>query len=1160
MKKKLIGAVLSLSMVMSFGTSAFAYWSEDEIVLTSEQVKEQSLQTAYNVASEGLVLLRNENGSLPLNADEEGELKVNVFGAASLDPEFAGGGGADVTIECLGFYEALERAGISYNQELYQAYAEWYEQYQDETPYAGGVIGDDGSSIWDLSDAGSMRAEWNILEDVYNVDQTLRVPKMEEQILRNAEQYSQNAVVFLNRGGSEGNDLSIDELNLVEAEAAMLSYVTSHYENVIVIVNSCNPMDLSFLDGEGEDQNYTYARYSYGVPTGVRQSFMGSSYEYTQITVDYEEPRTYTIGACDSALVTYALGSEGMAAVADVLKGEVNPSGRLNDTYAYDLNSNPAYKNFGTYTYDDNEEEYYLVYEEGIYVGYQYYETFAPEEVMYPFGYGLSYTTFDWEITGSTMGENQYGEDTVEVTVKVTNTGDRAGKDVVELYYSQPFYNESPYGVQKSLVNLGAFAKTDLLEAGQSQEVILSVNIRDMASWSDTEECYVLEAGTYQLEVAKNAANARELYFSQDSTQKISICIGCEENADSDFVIAKDSLKNPSADEECILYDDVSEFMGMEAYSILYTSDEATGTKYKRLFEGIEGYEEVGAVYMEREDTDGIPTVKEGTYPTSPDESDYQTSILNNEKYENYEEPSYWADDLESLREVVGEENYEELITMPKSAVVYYDENGNADPYTIQEMFAEIESGVLPEEEAWEKFLDQLSFYEMLHICCGCEFQFPALEQYGVYWSWGNDGAAQVGMGPVTMGKEPNPKREEDYQVTGFPSGTCLSSTWNTELALAMGTAQGYEAYLLGHSALYAPGLNLHRTPSGGRNFEYMSEDTYLGGTIIANLAYGMQNPGGLCAGVKHFMLNNQEAHRGTVHTYVSEQALRETYAEAWEICFKTFKEGGAMGIMGAYNNIGPEWVGCNYALNTSLLRDEWGYKGYIVSDYFAIDNSNSSWVTTLISAHDSLEDKIDWSGRYVDEVFEYYAKGETNQAILLNSLRTNTRHIFSAWSISNGYIEDVEAAIAEYEAGGYNFDPVTPEEHGYTDVGWYGIVETEEAEGSVVPVTMSWNHGVTKATFTVSSPVAVRIEGGAYITEVVQTEENGRYLYTISYENPDHYMEDGILFNIVFDRASDVENVEITCTDAVDRIGHATNVTIGGEEAQEESAEILMQ
>lgn len=1142
MKKKLVCAVLGFSLLLSSGMNAMAayHWSEDGITLTSEEVKAQSLQTTYNVAAEGIVLLKNDNGALPLAADENGELKVNVFGAASIDPEFAGGGGADITIDCLGFYEALDQAGISYNQELYQAYADWYEKYQNETPYAGGVVGDEGSSIWDLSDAGSMRAEWNILQDTYNVDNTLRIAKMDEQILRNAEEYSQTAIIFLSRGGSEGNDLSIDELNLVEAEAAVLSYATSHYAHVIVIANTCNPMDLSFLDGEGEDQTYTYGAYSYGVPTASSPSFFGGiNYEYTQVTVDYEEPHSYTIGACDSALVTWAMGSEGMAAVADILKGEINPSGRLNDTYAYDLNTNPAYKNFGTNTYSDNENQYYLAYEEGIYVGYAYYETFAPEEVMYPFGYGLSYTSFDWQITGQEMGKNQYGEDTIDVTVQVTNTGDRAGKDVVELYYSQPFYNDSAYHVQKALVNLGAFAKSDLLQPGESQELTLTLNVRDMASWSDNAECYVLEAGNYKLEIARDAGNARELYWAEDSDMVLRVNILSGEEAD--ISIAADSLSNPDADASSILYDEAA---------VLYTSDEATGTKYKRLFEGIEGYEEVGAVYMEREDVDGIPTVKEGTFPTSPEESDYQTSVLNNPKYESYEEASYWADDLATLKEVVGTEKFEELSVMPKSAVVYYDEEGNVDNYTIQEMYADIENGVLTEDEAWTKFLDQLSLYEMLHVCCGCEFQFPALEQYGVYWSWGNDGAAQVGMGSVSMGKEPNPKRDEDYPVTGFPTGTCLSATWNTQLALEMGIAQGYEAYLLGHSALYAPGLNLHRTPSGGRNFEYMSEDTYLGGTIIANLATGMQSPGGLCAGVKHFMLNNQETHRGTVHTYVSEQALREAYAEAWEICFK----GGAMGIMGAYNNIGPEWVGCNYALNTSLLRDEWGFEGYIVSDYFAIDNSTSSWVTTLISAHDSLEDKIDWNGRYVDEALAFYAKGDINQAILLNSLRINTRHIFSGWSISNGYIEDVDAAIAEYEAGGYNFDPVTPEEHGYTDVGWYGILTVEKAEGRNVPVTMSFNHGLSKATFTVTAPAKANIVGSEAITGVTESEENGRYSYTISYEKTDDFMADGILFELVFDHPVDEEEITIAYADAKDRIGHSTSLQIAGMEEEDET------
>jgi len=226
-----------------------------------------------------------------------------------------------------------------------------------------------------------------------------------------------------------------------------------------------------------------------------------------------------------------------------------------------------------------------------------------------------------------------------------------------------------------------------------------------------------------------------------------------------------------------------------------------------------------------------------------------------------------------------------------------------------------------------------------------------------------------------------------------------------------------------------------------------------------------MQNPGGLCAGVKHFMLNDQEVNRRGVHTYLNEQALRETYDESWEICFK---EGGAMGIMGAFNCIGYNWVGNRYALNTALLYDEWGFKGYIVSDLGAIRNSrggNYSWVTCLIAGEDSLEETINWTRAHVKEVLNYYDKGGVYSNKLLNSVRANTRHIFNAWSQSNGYIEDVEAAIAKLKAGGYNFDPGTPDEHGYIDIGWYGLVTLGEGTltgGNVkFPVRISGNNGL---------------------------------------------------------------------------------------------------
>jgi beta-glucosidase len=1128
-------------------------WSESGITLSPDQVKERSVEAARKVVAEGVVLLKNENNTLPLKP-KNGSYRVNVFGASSLDPEFAGGGGADITVPCMGFYEGLSKAGIEYNMELYQAYNEWYEKFKTESPYAGGIVGDEGSSIWDLSDAGALNAEWNIATDTYNSDGSVRVPKMDGAILERTRSFSDAAIVFLTRKGSEGNDLKVSELTLVEPEAALLSWVTANFSDVIVVFNTCNLMSMGWLDGQGNDQDISFSAYRYGIDSGKRRrSFMGESIIYDYVTVKYDTPHTYHIGDINSAMIIWSPGAEGMLSVAEILKGSINPSGRLIDAVAHDLSTNPAYENYGNYTYEDDSKVTYVTYEEGIYVGYQYYETFAPDKVLYSLGHGLSYSDFGWDVTGYRLGNNKYGETTVEVSVRVTNKGPMPGKDVVELYYSQPFYNDGRYGVEKSLINLGAFKKTSLLNAGQSEEVTLVLNVRDMASWSSIAGCYVLEGGKYSIEVATDASDARKLYFKPDDRV---ITLNVASGLKADLKLKNGKLSNPYADPGCIKYDQVV-YGGEKMYSVRYTSDEVTGTLYRNWFDDCSGRAEVNAVYMARQDVDGIPSVKSGTYPKSPEKDEYVTSVIkNNNKFSSYSELTYWANDLNDLRKVVGEQNFEKLASPVLQGVVYRDDSGKPDLYSIQEMFADIGSGK-NEDACWNRFLDQLSFYEMLHINDGCGFQFPPLEQYGVYWSWGNDGAAQVGPLRISMGRK-NPARVPDYKVTGFPSGTCLCATWNPEVAYEMGFAQGYEAYFLGHSALYAPGLNLHRTQSGGRNFEYMSEDTYLGGTIIAQLCRGMQDPGGLCAGVKHFMLNDQEVNRRGVHTYLSEQALRETYGESWEICFK---EGGAMGIMGAFNCIGYNWVGNSFALNTALLRNEWGYKGYIVSDLGAIRNPQGgyySWVSCIISGEDSLEETINWNREYVKDAIGYYERGEPYASIILNSIRANTRHIFNAWSRSNGYIEDVNAAMAKYKAGGYDFDPTTPDEHGYTDIGWYGLVTIGQGRisdgNTVLPVRISGNNGLSAATFEVRSAVSLAAITDAYGKELQYTAssdpESGLKLYTVAFKDPEVRIADRDLFRLVLDENNSAiaEDYKLSLgyTDAADRIGHQTKLYVG--------------
>ena len=356
--KKTLALVLALVMLMSLCATSFATWSEDQVEKSPEEAKEYSIATSIEVGEEGVVLLKNNNNALPLESK-----KINVFGASSLDPVYDGGGGGAVSGTKVDFYQSLEDAGIEYNKELWQAYKDWYAKFSGETPYAGGVVGDEGAQIWDLSNSGVMKAQWNITKDVLNKDGTVRVPKMDPEILKNAEEYSETAVVYIARKGSEGSDIKESELEITEAEASVLAYATANYDEVIVIFNIANMMEMGWLEG---GQTFTYSSYAYGEKTGS-----GRNAKTTTYTIEYDEPQSYTIGECDSAIMIFAPGCYGMVGVGRILKGTVNPSGRLSDSIAYNISDNPIVENFGDYTYDDNSGQKYVTYEEGIDGGYK---------------------------------------------------------------------------------------------------------------------------------------------------------------------------------------------------------------------------------------------------------------------------------------------------------------------------------------------------------------------------------------------------------------------------------------------------------------------------------------------------------------------------------------------------------------------------------------------------------------------------------------------------------------------------------------------------------------------------------------------------------------------------------------------------------------------
>lgn len=1012
-KKKSFMAILCVGLIGSNMGSAYAASG----AMIYADVNRQAQEVALEIAEEGMVLLKNDNDVLPL----EGK-KVNVFGSSSVNPVLGGGGSGSINTEggYVDLYESLENAGIEYNTELKQAYENWYETTNVDTSVGGGeyihTATDDGS----VSSSSALNSEWDIINDLCDEEGNVVEKKMDEQILRRAEEYSDTAIVILGRCGSEDGDLSFEDLTLRESEAAMLEYVSKTYENTIVLFNICNMMEMGWLEGG------TYGEFQFDETT--------YSIDETEYSYQYEEPRTYAIQELDAALCIWAPGEVGMGAVGEILTGQVNPSGKLADTVPYDTQSAPASLNYGQTVYPDSigtfmgnghgrsngiQCSFYVECEEGIYVGYKYYETFAKEEVQYPFGYGLSYTTFDWETGELTFGTNEYGEKTVSVDVTVTNTGEQAGKEVVQLYYSQPFYNDTSelYNIQKSDSNLGAYAKTELLEPGESDTVTLTFDVRDLASYSTEKEGYLLECGTYEISIASNARTATE-----HDENSVTLTWEVDENT---------------------LDETYADYLDEEHGAYLYFADELTGTEYENAFEedtymyvcDEEGNKFVSTVYMERYDEDGVPTVKEGTYPTAADAS----LNLNLEHYGFESYADSWANPDQ------GEEQIEDA---PKQGAVYYDEEGEIYTITIQDVYKllydeentyglyhDIESvnaifGTQlsdweedTEDTVWEFFVDQFSVYDLIYMALNSGIG-GELTQYGMVGGNGEDG-------PVAIGTS-------EGKGCAFAMPTCTATTWNIDLAYAMGAATGDEAVYGGTELWWGPALNIHRNAGGGRNFEYYSEDPLLTGQTAAYVIKGAQDHGLICC-MKHFAANDQETGRRSIMTFCSEQYLRETALNAFE---ETVKVGGANSVMTSYNCIGTMWAGGHPGLINQILREEWGVDGYLVTD--AYEGGYMDVVNMVLAGADSTLTTKGFTSEEAEHMRSYYYQYPVTMG---NALREVAKHVCLTQIRSSA------------------FDPEYVSD-GVTNTGYKATLDLEHADAEKgaevsVPVTISDNAGL---------------------------------------------------------------------------------------------------
>ncbi|MFT3945312.1 MAG: glycoside hydrolase family 3 N-terminal domain-containing protein [Ancrocorticia sp.] len=816
----LLPAAFSGWMIRGYDAFGDAVAAFEGPTLAQQAAVEDSLAVNQKVMEEGAVLLENRERTLPL--DPSDHPTINVFGMGSVKTQFTTSlRGADPreNPRIVPLADALEHVGFEVNRELTSFYESQLPPVGESVLYP--MPGDKG----------------NIIEIA---------PSSYAGLIESAADFSDVAIVVVTREGGEGGDLRLNMegqpggdagkhyLELQDVERELLARVTERFDHVVVLINAANAMELGFLD----------------------------------------DP------AIDAALWIGEPGDNGLAGVAELLVGNVSPSGRLADTWAYDLTSAPYFKNFGDFRYIDDGDDAlldpieplsfasYVDYEEGIYVGYRYYETRWADDagnvdeaayasaVQYPFGYGLSYTSFAQEISGYTVGDGSAGvapTDRVTMRVRVTNTGEVAGREVVQVYSQPPYYRD---GIEKSRVELIGFGSTGILKPGESEEVAIDFSLEDLASYDyRTERAWVLEAGTYGIALQSNAHSEID-----ERSLEIPATWVFREDTDPAGGTTGDGGADSLAEE--------THLVGPRS-----TDQSAATNRFDAVSNGN------GMIQLSRADW-------EGTEPTQRRPRKEATDEL-----------------VASLADMTPHFP----TTEAHFAVVPGD-------LTLADM-----TGLPADDRQWDAYLAQFTADELQTLVGRGGWVTDPIPEQGVPRSHSVDGP--VGVVDYTTGTA----------GVGFASSVVLASTFDPDLARDFGRALAAEAVTLGYQGLYSPGINIHRSPFGGRNFEYYSEDPRLSGLMAAATVTGYRD-GGAYAHIKHFAVNEQETNRQGVATWLNEQALREIYLRPFELAIKN---GQAQALMGSYNRIGLTWTGGVRELNVGVLRDEWGFDGHLVTDFF---------------------------------------------------------------------------------------------------------------------------------------------------------------------------------------------------------------------------------
>ena len=865
-KKDSYGNLLSKS-----GKYETDYGSIDQVYKAGQKLNKE-------IAEEGFVLLKNENDALPLS---NREFKATAFGYKSVDLQTGGGGsGAGQTsymqtynMTIANLENSLENVGMKLNPVVSQ-------YYKDENQKAGRNAGEIDPSLFSSDVTDSYKS------------------------------YNDVALVVFARSGSEGSDLSSipDEngkhsLSLSLTEEAIVRHAKQNFKKVVVLINAENPMEIASLQEKKTDDNL-----------GV-----------------------------DAILQIGHVGVDGAWAIGEILTGEINPSGHTVDTWEKKFLEGPAIKNFATMAQngiDPTTEQAYnnhyyidgqdvssqiarqdVEYRENVYMGYRYYETTAEDmnkkvagsgetwykdHVVYPFGYGLSYTNFEWTLDSSIDKEGliDKANGTVTMKVNVRNTGKVAGKDVVQVYVNPPYHDG---GIEKASANLMGFAKTRLLQPGESETVTVQFATQDFASydWNDANENdfvgYELEAGDYTI-YAGSDSHSPKVSFTRTIEEDIKCEMDLETGNKIDNVFGKE--------------EGTRSFFNTTSTSLVDHLLTREG--------GLDGRTPEVATSLDRT----ITQAEVDSWSTFKDTPAYEDDVT--DPWYVKQVPSSWTQETNresgkgtapiQLKDMIGVSYTEPTI----------DSEGNITEATDENT------------KKWETFLNQMTWEEMEAYSMSGGWGRRSIPALGVQEAADQDGPNQLGtqagrlVGGVMGGAGGYVSRGGDLNNgnglgcgTAFVSSVTLSSSWNTELARREGNLVGNFSLFLNIPGWYGPGMNIHRSPFGGRNFEYYSEDGILSGKFAAAVVGAATEKGVICYG-KHLALNEQETNRSSVNTFVTEQAMREIYLKPYELAIK---EGGITGFMNAMNYIGTWAAYSNGALQNDLLRKEWGFKGVCITD-----------------------------------------------------------------------------------------------------------------------------------------------------------------------------------------------------------------------------------